>query len=147
MMQMLARYARLPFALSLLVALVGVNLARRPGLRPLSRSPGAVRILSFFASRGVLAPGESARLCYAVEFARTVRISPIESVGADQHRCLDVAPEYTTHYTLLAEGFDGAVATQSFTLSVQRVPVAPRSSGQYALRPSTTTRAHSRSNS
>jgi len=25
-------------------------------------------------------------------------------------------PEHTTHYTLLAEGFDGTVAARSFTL-------------------------------
>jgi hypothetical protein len=34
--------------------------------------------------------------------------------------------EHTTHYTILAEGFDGKVAIRSFILPVQPVPLPPR---------------------
>ena len=53
----------------------------------------------------------------------------------------------STHYTLLAEGFDGTVAARSFTLAVQSLP-APKPSGlQYAVRRRITTRSHSHTNS
>jgi hypothetical protein len=56
-------------------------------------------------------------------------------------------PEHTTHYTLLAEGFDGTVASRSFTLSVLSLPAARPPGIQYAVRRRITTRAHSRANS
>ena len=38
---------------------------------------------------------------------RLVRISPMQSAWRAPDRCLEVVPEHTTHYTLMAEGFDG----------------------------------------
>jgi hypothetical protein len=96
---------------------------------------------------GTLTPGQTAKLCYSVENARLVRISPTQNAWPAQERCFDVVPEHTTHYTLLAEGFDGTVATRSFTLSVQSLP-GPQTVGlQYAGRRRITTRTHSRVNS
>jgi hypothetical protein len=149
--QMLSRFARIFLAVGLLVALWGLSMARRPGgqvwVHPLDTHPRPVRILRFYASVGLLAPGQTAQLCYSVENAKVVRISPMQSAWPAQDRCLDVVPEHTTHYTLLAEGFDGTVATRSFTLSVQSLPGARPSSLQYALRRRSTTRTHSRTNS
>jgi hypothetical protein len=146
--QMLSRFARIFLAVGLLVALWGLSMARRPGgqvwVHPLDDRPGPVRILRFYASVGILYPGQTAQLCYSVENARLVRISPMQSAWPAQDRCFDVVPEHTTHYTLQAEGFDGTVATRSFTLSVQSPPVAKPYGFQYAVRRSTTTRAHNR---
>jgi hypothetical protein len=146
---MLFRFARIFLAVSLLVALWGLSLARHPGaqlwVHPFDAQSGAVRILRFDASVGTLTPGESAQLCYSVENARVVRISPMQSAWPAQSRCFNVVPEHTTHYTLLAEGFDGTVATRSFTLAVLRLPgAAPQSGLQYAVRRRITTRSHSR---
>jgi hypothetical protein len=110
---MLQRFAKLFLALALLLSLGALSLLRRP-----AATGGAVRILRFYATTGSLTTGQSAQLCYAVENARLVRISPMQTSSAAQSRCLDVVPEHTTHYTLLAEGFDGMVATRSFTLAV-----------------------------
>ena len=148
---MLSRFARMFLAVGLLVALWGLSMARRPDGRvwvhPLDTRPGPVRILRFYASVGTLTPGQTARLCYSVENAKVVRISPMQSAWPAQDRCFDVVPEHTTHYTLLAEGFDGTVATRSFTLSVQRMPPARPSGLQYAERRRMTTRTHSHTNS
>jgi hypothetical protein len=76
-----------------------------------------------------------------------VRISPMQSAWPAQSRCFDVVPEHTTHYTLLAEGFDGTVASRSFTLSVLSLPAARPAALQYAVRRRITTRTHSRANS
>ena len=146
---MLSRFARIFLAVTLLVALWGLNLARRPGsqvwVHPLdTANPGPVRILRFYASVGTLTPGQTAKLCYSVVNARLVRISPIQNSWPAQNRCFDVVPEHTTHYTLLAEGFDGTVATRSFTLSVQRLPEPQPVGLQYAWRRRITTRTHSR---
>jgi hypothetical protein len=58
-------------------------------------------------------------------------------------RCFEVVPEHTTHYTLMAEGFDGTVAARSLTLPVQNLP-ANSPDLQYAVRRRTTTRTRSR---
>jgi hypothetical protein len=137
---MLSRFARLFLAVGLLVALWGLSLARRPGgrvwLHPLAGQadtrPGPVRILRFFATVGTLAPGQKAQLCYSVENARLVRISPMQNAWRALDRCFDVVPEHTTHYTLMAEGFDGTVASRSLTLPVQNPPAAAPSALQYA---------------
>jgi hypothetical protein len=135
---MLSRFARTLLAVGLLVALWGLSLARRPGgqvwVHPLDPHPGPVRILRFFASVGAIAPGQTAQLCYSVENARLVRISPMQSAWRAQDRCFDVVPEHTTHYTLMAEGFDGTVAAASFTLPVQSPNAAGPSGLQYAGR-------------
>jgi len=105
-----------------------LSLTRNTGgpdwVHPAETGSGPARILRFYASAGTVAPGQQVRLCYAVVNARSVRISPLlmGSYPAKNH-CVDVAPEHTTHFTLLAEGYDGSVAARSFTLPVQVVPV------------------------
>ncbi len=145
--QMLSRFARIFLAVGLLVALWGLSTARRPDgqvwVHPLDTHPGPVRILRFYASVGILTPGQTAQLCYSVENARLVRISPMQSAWPAQDRCFDVVPEHTTHYTLLAEGFDGTVAVRSFTLAVQGPPATRPNGIQYAVRRRITTRTHS----
>jgi hypothetical protein len=86
-------------------------------------------------------------LCYGVENARAVTISPpIDQLSPAFSRCLEIAPQHTTHYTLMAEGFDGTVAARSLTLPVQSMP-ANSPELQYAVRPRTTTRTHNRASS
>ncbi|MEO8595228.1 MAG: hypothetical protein ABI759_18045 [Candidatus Solibacter sp.] len=137
--------------MSLLIALWGLSMARRPGglvwLHPLDTRPAHVRILRFYATTGAVTPGQAAQLCYSVENARSVRISPMQRSFPARDRCLDVAPEHTTHYTLLAEGFDGTVAARSFTLAVEPAVEASPVVLQYALRRKITTRSHNRVNS
>jgi hypothetical protein len=90
---------------------------------PQPGAPGRVRILQFRASVGALLAGEKAQLCYGVQNARSVRIMPVrEVVYPSPSRCMEIGPRHTTHYTLMAVGFDGSVATRSFTLSVQARP-------------------------
>ena len=94
---------------------------------------GRVRILQFYASTGIVAAGEKARLCYSVENAKSVRISPMmQEVYPFPNHCLEIEPEHTTHYTLLAEGYDGAVATKSFTLQVEAEETPPPQVVNYA---------------
>ncbi len=129
-------FAKLFLAAGLLVGLWGLSALRRPGgnvwVHPSGANSGPVRILRFYATVGSLSPGETAQLCYAVENAKMVRISPMQTADPAQNRCLEVVPEHTTHYTLLAEGYDGMVATRSFTLSVHKLPTRQTGHFQYS---------------
>ncbi len=121
---MLFRFTKFWVTIGLMLALWGLSKVREPQnstwLRPIGTGPGPVRIIQFYASVGTVIAGQKALLCYGVENAKSVRISPMLSgVYPSQNHCLEVVPEHTTHYTLLAEGYDGRVATQSFTLAVQ----------------------------
>jgi hypothetical protein len=123
----LSAFTKMFVAVFLLVALWGLSTVDRSGRGAwVYPAGGPVRILQFYASAGVLTAGEGARLCYSVENAKSVRISPmIQEVYPSSNHCLEIVPEHTTHYTLLAEGYDGAVATKSFTLQVEAVGPAP----------------------
>lgn len=81
---------------------------------------GAVKILQFYSSAGVLAEGEKAILCYGVANAKAVRIEPaVAPVSLSPNRCFDIAPQRDTRYTLIAEGADGARASESFLVRVK----------------------------
>ncbi len=134
---MLFRFTRLWVALGLVIALWTISSSRSTGshvwVRPVGTHPGPVRILQFYANVGAIVPGEKALLCYGVENARSVKISPdMEGVYPSSSHCLEIVPEHTTHYMILAEGFDGAVATKSFTLPVRVIPVDERIQVNYA---------------
>jgi hypothetical protein len=103
-----------------------LTLTRRPTdpvwVHAVAPGKGPARILRFYASSGAALPGQTVRLCYAVENARSVKISPmLPGFYPARNYCLEVAPEHTTHFTLWAEGYDGSVAAKSFTLPVQIV--------------------------
>lgn len=71
--------------------------------------------------------GQKAELCYGVENARSVRIAPgLDGVPGrvypSAHRCVEISPQHTTHYTLMAVGYDGSAATRSLTLPVETAP-------------------------
>ncbi len=125
---MLVRFAKLLLAVGLLVAMWGLSALRwqdpRIWVHPANARPGPVRILQFYASVGTLVPGEKALLCYGVENAKAVHISPmLQGVYPTHRHCLEIVPEHTTHYTLQAVGYDGTVAIRSFTLAVQEKPL------------------------
>jgi hypothetical protein len=93
-------------------------------VRPVGAPLGRVRILTFRASVGTLLQGQKAQLCYGVANARSVRISPVSArVDPSMNHCFEIGPQHTTHYTLMAVGFDGSVATRSLTLLVQSLPL------------------------
>lgn len=123
----MSHFAKLFAAVVLLVAVWGLNSVDEPEsrawLHPAGTPPGPVRILRFYATVGLVLTGESAQICYGVENAKSVHIAPpLPGVYPSARRCLQVVPEHTTHYTILAEGYDGKVVMQSLTLPVQSAP-------------------------
>lgn len=83
----------------------------------------SVTILNFYTYPGQLTEGEHSVLCYGVAKARSVRLDPpVDTVSPSLNRCLSVAPEVDTRYTLTAEGEDGRTVTESFVLRVEPDP-------------------------
>jgi hypothetical protein len=82
-------------------------------------TPAAARISQFYATAPTVARGEKELLCYGVENARAVRLSPPpQELSAAISRCVEVNPTQTTSYTLTAEGAEGPPATQELTVTV-----------------------------
>jgi hypothetical protein len=77
-----------------------------------------VRITQFYASPPEAARGEKTLLCYGVENAKAVWLSPPRrELSTALSRCVDVEPAATTTYTLTAEG-DAGTARQDVTVTI-----------------------------
>ena len=82
-----------------------------------------LKIVQFYSREGTMFEGSTTVLCYGVVNARSVRIEPpVEGVSVSLNRCVEVAPEKNTRYTLTAEGNDGHAVSESFVLKVRPDP-------------------------
>jgi hypothetical protein len=82
-----------------------------------------LRILQFYAREANLVEGAKTVICYGVMNARAVRIDPpVSGVSPALNRCVEVAPEQDTRYTLTAEGADGRTVSEAFTIGVKADP-------------------------
>jgi hypothetical protein len=94
-----------------------------------ARAPDPVRINQFYATAARIHPGEKELLCYGVENASAVWLSPPRrELSAAYSRCVEVTPAATTTYELTAEGRDGKTATGRLTVTLAAAPppAAPR---------------------
>jgi len=81
--------------------------------------PAPAKITQFYTTTPTLARGESGLLCYGVENAKSVWLSPPrKEVNAAPAHCEEVSPTATTTYTLTAEGVGGPAATMDLTINV-----------------------------
>lgn len=77
-------------------------------------------IQSFYASAGVVKPGETIQLCYGVANAKTVTLQPQDNpVWPSPNRCVDVAPKKTTTYTLTITNAMGETKSQTLDVKVR----------------------------
>jgi hypothetical protein len=127
------RYGYIPFAVAILYLLgtFGWRYAGRDSVsrtRPYRPVPGiddatGVKILHFYALPGAFTEGAKSLICYGVVNAKALRIEPpLSGVSPSLNRCLDIAPEQDTRYTLTAEGDDGRVVSESFVVQVKPDP-------------------------
>ena len=75
------------------------------------------RITQFFTTTPQVPKGEKGMLCYGVENAKSVWLSPPkQELSAAISRCVEVEPAGLTTYTLTAAGADGKTVTQDLAL-------------------------------
>lgn len=109
-----------------------------PSRQPETKAPPAPRppkIVHFYASPGVVTAGDSFLICYGVENARSIKLSPpVEAITPSPNRCISVKAGGATTYTLTAEGEQGT-ATASLTMKVQgrRAAAAAEPAGMIQL--------------
>jgi hypothetical protein len=90
------------------------------------RKAEPVKILQFYASEVAVARGERVLLCYSVENAQSVSLTPeVDRVYPAYSRCVQATPSRTTTYTFTAEGADGSKATKSVVVQVQGSAASP----------------------
>jgi hypothetical protein len=90
-----------------------------------ARAPDPVRINQFYATARTFRPGDKELLCYGVENARVVWLSPPRrQLSAAYSRCVEVTPAATTTYELTAEGRDGQTVIKRLTVAVGAAPPA-----------------------
>jgi hypothetical protein len=81
--------------------------------------PERVRITQFYAATPRIGLGDKTLLCYGVENAKTVRLTPpVETVWPALARCFEVVPPRTTKYTLTADDAHRQSVTESTAIEV-----------------------------
>jgi hypothetical protein len=80
----------------------------------------AVKILQFYSRDLRATEGTNSVLCYGVINAKSIRMEPpVEGVTPSLNKCVEVTPTKDTRYTLIAEGSDGQLVSESFVLGLQ----------------------------
>ena len=93
--------------------------ASAPNSSPPAGSP-PVQITLFYTSTPVVARGEAAILCYGAANARGLRLEPGgETLTPSPNRCIEVKPERSSSYTLVARGAGGDRQSQTVEIRVQ----------------------------
>src|SRR5580700_9994345 len=73
-----------------------------------------VKITQFYAADPKIPKGLKGSLCYGVEHASKVELTPaVDDVWPSPTRCIEIAPKQSTRYTLTAYGDDGSRVSQS----------------------------------
>ncbi len=81
---------------------------------------GEIKFTSMSLDASSVKPGESAKLCYGVVNAATVKIDPpVEPLKPTYLHCFDVTPKRTTTYTITADDGKGHTKSESLELKVR----------------------------
>jgi hypothetical protein len=76
-------------------------------------------ITQFYAPKPSISVGEKTNVCYGVENAKGVWISPpLKELSVALSRCIEVEPKENTTYALTVEGADGSRASQELMVFV-----------------------------
>lgn len=98
------------------------------------KAPDPPKILSFYATPGVIPKGEESLICYGTESISEVKLDPpVESLKPSLTRCFNVKPEVTTEYILTASGAGGETS-QKLTVTVSGVKKAAPAAGAQLIR-------------
>jgi hypothetical protein len=78
------------------------------------------KIISFYASPGVIHRGDTVDMCYGVSNAKSVKLDPPDAnVWPSTDRCMQISPTKTTTYTFTADDGKGNTKTATLTIEVK----------------------------
>lgn len=87
--------------------------------KSLPKAPLEPKITQLYAPQPSVPVGEAAKICYGVENAKSVWISPpMKELSAALARCIEVEPKAKTTYTLTVEGTEGKRVSQDITIGI-----------------------------
>ena len=89
--------------------------------KPVAQAPPSAppRTTQLYAPQPTISLGESGTICYGVENAKSVTLSPpVQELSAALARCVEVQPKTRTTYTLTAQGADGKSVSQDIAIEV-----------------------------
>lgn len=105
--------------MTVVAVLAGCSKSSAPPVASQAPATPPVHITQLYATAPQLARGEKELLCYGVEHAQSVWLSPPrQELTPSYTRCIEVTPERTTTFTLTAQGAKGDTATQNVTIVV-----------------------------
>src|ERR1017187_401047 len=112
-------------ALAATAALAGCSSPEKravvPAMAPAAppEAPGGARITQFYSTLAQVGRGEKALVCYGVENATAVWLSPPRhELSAAMARCVEVSPTADTTYKLTVQGADGKAVTRELKVKV-----------------------------
>lgn len=80
---------------------------------------GQLKIQNFYAIPSVIERGKSARLCYSVVDAKTLRVEPpVGDIYPALSHCVEISPKKDTEYTLTATDEAGHTASEKAAVKV-----------------------------
>lgn len=80
---------------------------------------GEIKFTTFYIDTRSLKRGDTARLCYGVVNATSVKIDPpVEQLKPTYEHCFEISPKKTTKYTITAEDGKGHSKSESLELPV-----------------------------
>jgi hypothetical protein len=86
---------------------------------PVAKVELAPAITQFYAPKPSIAAGDKTNICYGVENAKSVWISPpLKELSVALARCIEVDPKENTTYALTVEGADGSRTSQELMIFV-----------------------------
>jgi hypothetical protein len=110
----------LAFSATLLIG-CGSSSAPSGAEKPQTAAPpiAHVKITQFYSPDPLIPRGMSGKLCYGVENASKVELSPrADDVWPSPARCFDISPKQKTTYTLTAYGQDGSKDEKTVVVNI-----------------------------
>jgi hypothetical protein len=106
------------------IGCTGCGSSSSPSKAPEAKAaPQPVKITQFYAADRKIPRGVKGQLCYGVENADKVELSPAaDVVWPSPARCIEISPKQNTTYTLTAVGTDGSRASKTVDVSVGAPP-------------------------
>jgi hypothetical protein len=78
------------------------------------------KIISFYATPGLIHRGDTVTMCYGVSNAKSVSIEPpVGETWPSVSRCMQITPKKTTEYTFTADDGKGSTKTAELTIVVK----------------------------